>query len=196
MMKLLICIIILFSYSATITFAKESHPSQEIFYILNLQYNLENGRPVSSSFLCKDLKIIDSLRIFKTQKEILCWFYGHALLYQEPPVSVSSSNKCYSFKTRAEKQKYFEYLYKKLKKINKSYYPVHSRMFPDVKNNIVVSCVKLSGKFCVSDTETTISDQVYSGQCSHESLEYNLMEIFQFWKLTEDEKKLIRTNFQ
>lgn len=165
---------------------------KDTVYAINLLYTLKNGNPVSSIFVLKDLATISSLKGKKTQKEFLCWFYQNAVVFDYPITAVSDFYKCYSFNTTSEKKNFFKSLFKKVQNMNKSYCSYQTREFQEIGNNIQLNCLKLYGDFWISDNETIISDQVYSDQCPHKVQEYDLKEIFQFWKLTKEEEKAIK----
>jgi hypothetical protein len=194
-MKFLL-IFMLMSFESTVLLAQTSPFKSDTVYVIICYGTLNNGRPVVTEVIQKDLNFFENYPTTSDQDTFMCEFFKHSILFVDPFLTLNKNYKKYNF---SEKQiDSFRYVYnKKLGRLNKSYRDFKSVKFSNGKR-IIFSVSKIAGEFWLVKTEP---DNIYpvsesfdiDNGCYKYNYLYNLKEINSIIKLNEDELKTLST---
>jgi hypothetical protein len=166
---------------------------RDTVYVFICYGTLNNGTPVATEVVQRDLKFFENYGSTIDQDTFMCEFFKHSILFVDPLVTLNKNYNKYNF---SEKQvDSFRYVYnKKLGMLNKSYLDFKSVKFSNGKR-ITFSVSKIAGEFWLIKTD---SDHLYPDSesfdidsgCYKYNYLYNLKQIDSVIKLNKTEQKI------
>ncbi len=169
---------------------------KDTVYVFICKGSLENGQPIVSYAILKDLSSLNTLASENNQDSFICDFFKQSILFEEPFFTLTKNLQLYKFSNDKEKKSFLNKLSKKISKLNMDYGVIKTKVFDNGKF-VELHCAKLIGEFwSIPKTKDELNNYNHSFQvkenCYDKIYIYNLKDISKSCKLKIDELTTIQ----
>lgn len=168
---------------------------KDTVYVVLCQGNLDNGQPISSYVIVKDISVFSQLSKTSDQDSFVCSLFKHSILFEEPAFTILRNSPYYNFENERSKKKFLSRLSKKVARLNAQYIPIKTKRFSNGRD-IHLQCAEIVGEFWIIPKKMeALNDYDHSFRvqpsCYEKETIYNIKDIQKSCKLSLEDANLI-----